>query len=65
MASVGVPSRTTHGRRLDITVDGRSVPVRAWESLPTVARPLVPEYQVLNLKIIIHHTMSFKQAMNQ
>lgn len=34
-----------------VTVDGQTVQVRAFEGLPTVARPLEPDYQALNLYI--------------
>ncbi len=35
----------------DITVDGQSFKVRAFEGLSVVARPVAPEYQALNLYI--------------
>jgi alpha/beta hydrolase fold len=42
------PERYT---RLDVTVNGQTLAVRAYEALPTVARPEEPEYQTLNLYI--------------
>lgn len=35
----------------DISVDGKTLRVRAFEGLPTVARPLEPAYQALNLYV--------------
>lgn len=42
------PERYT---RLDIAVNGQTLAVRAYEALPTVTRPVEPEYQTLNLYI--------------
>lgn len=36
---------------LDLTVQGHTLQVRAFEGLPTVTRPVEPEYQTLNLYI--------------
>lgn len=42
---------TEHFKHQQITVDGQVIQVRAFEGIPYVARPVEPEYQVLNLYI--------------
>lgn len=37
--------------RKDLIVNGRTVTVRAWEGLPTVARPVDPDCQAINLYV--------------
>ena len=41
----------TRYRSLILNVNGHTVAMRAYEGLPTVARPVEPEYQVLNLYV--------------
>lgn len=41
----------TQYRILVINVDGKSVPVRAFENIPYVAKPTEPEYQLMNVYV--------------
>lgn len=41
----------TRYRSLSLNVNGQTVAVRAYEGLPTVVRPIEPEYQALNLYV--------------